>query len=69
MGEAMNYDELSEDLKARAREAKSTDELLALAEQEGIELSDEELASVSGGSSWSCDSNICSGYVPDLPPD
>lgn len=33
----------------KARKCKSNDELLALAKEEGVELSDEQLAAVSGG--------------------
>ena len=49
----MNYDDLSDELKAKVGEAKSVNELLALAAQEGIELSDEQLEMVSGGVEWS----------------
>ena len=49
----MNYDDLSDELKAKVGEAKSANELLALAAQEGIELSDEQLEMVSGGVEWS----------------
>ena len=48
----MNYDDLSPELKAKARNCKNADELLALAQGEGIDLSDEELEAVSGGFSW-----------------
>ncbi len=48
----MNYDDLSPELKERVRACKSTEELLSLAQDEGLELSDEELQAVSGGFSW-----------------
>lgn len=48
----MNFEELTEDQKARARACKSPEELLELAKSEGVELSEEELDAVSGGDSW-----------------
>ena len=58
----MNIDDLdiSPELKEKARACKTTDEILALAKQEGYKLSEEELEAVSGGS-WSCLSD-CGGY-------
>lgn len=40
---------LTEEQIAKVKACKSQDELLALAKQEGIELSDEQLEAVSGG--------------------
>ena len=40
---------LSEEQIAKIRECKSQEELLKLAQEEGIELTDEQLAAVSGG--------------------
>ena len=40
---------LSEEQIAKAKACKSKEELLALAKQEGIELSDEQLSAVNGG--------------------
>ena len=45
----MQLDELSDDLKAKVLACKSPEELLALAQEEGYELSDDELEAVSGG--------------------
>ena len=45
----MKFKEPSEELKAKVRKATSAKELLELAEQEGIELSDKELEGVAGG--------------------
>ena len=45
----MEFDELSEDLKERAKTCKTPEELLALAKDEGIVLSDEDLEQVAGG--------------------
>lgn len=43
---------LSEELKARLAGCETPEELLALAKEEGYELSDEDLQSIVGGVSW-----------------
>ena len=43
------FDELNEDLKGKVKECKTAEELAALAETEGFELSNEMLDAVSGG--------------------
>ena len=52
----MNIDDigLSPELREKARACKTPEEMLALAKEEGFELSDEQLQDVSGGSNWSC---------------
>jgi hypothetical protein len=45
----MGFDDLSMDMQEKARRAKTTEELEALAKESGRELSDEELDSLSGG--------------------
>jgi len=45
----MEYDELSQGLKDKARACKTPEEVLALAQEEGIALSDEELDQIAGG--------------------
>ena len=50
----MEYSELTDEVKARLKGCETPEELLALAREEGYELSDEELESVSGGF-WGCD--------------
>ena len=49
-GRRTNIDDLrhSPELKEKARGCKSTEELLALAEEEGYKLSDEEMEAVAG---------------------
>ena len=59
----MDFNELSDELKAKAIECKTPEDMLALAKEEGYELADEELDAVSGGGFWSCDdcgSDSCS---------
>ena len=45
----MEFNELTEEQKARVRECKTPEEMLALAKEEGYELSDEQLEGVAGG--------------------
>ena len=49
------FDGLSDDLKKKATECRTSEELMALAKSEGIELTDEQLDAISGGFDWSCD--------------
>ena len=50
----MDLNSISPELREQARACKSADELLALVESEGIELSDEQLVGIAGGFDWSC---------------
>ena len=50
----MKFDDLTEEQKARVMACKTSEELIALAEAEGVELSDEELNSIAGGDSFWC---------------
>lgn len=54
----MDYTELTEEQKARARACETPEELVALAQEEGVELTDEQLDAVSGGWMKSC---VCDG--------
>ena len=59
----MNFDELTPEQQEKARACKSADELLALAQSEGLDLSAEQLEVISGGS-WNtgraCPEDYCS---------
>ena len=46
------FEELSDDLKAKVRACESPEDILKLAQAEGITLSDEQLAGLEGGSDW-----------------
>ena len=46
----MNFEELTPEQQEKARACTTPEELLALAKEEGIELSDTDLETVSGGS-------------------
>ena len=46
------YNNLSDEAKEKARACRTPEEILALAHNEGYELTEEELEGVAGGSSW-----------------
>ena len=50
----MNFEELTPEQQEKARACTTPEELLALAKEEGIELSDTDLETVSGGSWDDC---------------
>ena len=57
----MDLNELTEEQKAKALACESPEELLALAREEGMELTDEQLEGVAGG--WG--SASCGDYTPE----
>ena len=59
----MNTNDLTPELKARAMACKTPEELLALAEKVGVELSEEQLSAVSGGA-WTCDDLDLTDFCP-----
>ena len=48
----MNFDDLTTQQKEKAKACKTPEEVLSLAKEEGIELTDAQLESVSGGVDW-----------------
>ena len=52
----MKFEDLTPELQEKANACKTPEEILALAKEEGYELSDEELEGVSGGWSLRCPS-------------
>ena len=48
------FEGLSDDLKEKATACKTAEELMELAKSEGIELTDEQLDTISGGVEWFC---------------
>lgn len=54
----MDFDMLTDEQKAKAKACTSPEEMLALASEEGFDLTDEELEGISGG--WGC--TVCSAY-------
>ena len=67
----MNYENLSPEQRERARACESPEELAALAEEEGLELSDEMLKGVAGGGfdPLNCKRYHCLRYFPQRPTD
>ena len=64
----MDFNDLTEEQKAKARECKTPEELLKLAAEEDLELSDEQLEAIAGGndtSAWE-DMTGCTG-LGDVP--
>lgn len=61
----MNFEDLKDpELQEKMKSAKTPEELLALAREQGYELSNDELEGIGGGSLWGCE-NDCSKYVPE----
>lgn len=55
----MNFEDLKNpELQEKLRSAKTPEDILALAKEEGFELNDEQLESLSGGEHW---------YSPECP--
>ncbi len=49
----MNFEDLkSPELQEKLKACKTADELVALAKEQGLELSDEQLEALSGGREW-----------------
>lgn len=52
----MQFDEIKNpELQEKLKSCKSADELVEIFESEGMELTDEQLDGIAGGSSWNCD--------------
>ena len=45
----MDFESLTEEQRQKARACRTTEEILALAKEEGVELTDEQLEGVAGG--------------------
>lgn len=64
----MSFENITPEQIEKAKACKSPEELLALIEAEGYELSDEELRAVSGGadwcSVWCSDKGPCANWFP-----
>jgi hypothetical protein len=62
----MNTNDLSPELKERARACHSPEELAELIREEGLEIPDEELDAIAGGwcdtHEWGCPADKCGVY-------
>lgn len=61
----MEFNDLTDEQKEKIRNCKTPEDILALAQEEGYELSSEELETVSGGDiKWDCcDNKSGKGYI------
>lgn len=59
----MKFENMTPEQQEKAKACKSAEEILALAWEEGYELSDDGLENVSGGD-WDCWS-VCAKFVED----
>lgn len=60
----MTFEDLSPELREKALLCKTPEDLVQLAKDEGIELSDEQIDAVSGGIIWDCDYTCIDLVVP-----
>ena len=60
----MKVEDLTPEQIEKAKACKSAEELLALAKEEGIELSDKQLEAVNGGGIWDWDCPF--DVIPDI---
>lgn len=60
----MDFNDLTPEQQEKARACKTPEDILALAKEEGIELSDEELSAVSAGATacWYLPTPQCDEY-------
>ena len=56
----MDFEELKNpELLEKLKSAKTPEELVSIAQEQGIELTDEQLETVSGGIEWTCQEYTC----------
>lgn len=54
----MNFEGITEEQKAKAKACTTSEELIALAKEEGLDLTDADLDAISGG--WKvCSNKVC----------
>lgn len=58
----MEFNDLSPEIQEKLKKAKTPEEIMALAMEEGYQLSESELDAIAGGLSW--DPCACDGYKP-----
>lgn len=55
----MNFNDLTDEQRAKAGTCNTTEELLTFVKEEGIELSEKDLERISGGSAWGAKTGGC----------
>ena len=55
----MDFNDLTPEQQEKAKACNTPDDLLAFAKEEGVELTDEELEAISGGSWDNCEDQTC----------
>ena len=58
----MNFEDLTTEQKEKAIACKTPEEMLELAKEEGIELFDDQIEAISGGSDWDLSGLRCQGF-------
>jgi len=59
----MEFKNLTHEQQEKAKACKTPEDIMALAREEGYKLTDDELAAISGGVSWSCTAD-CPEHTP-----
>lgn len=48
----MDFNDLTDEQKAKAKDCRTPEDLVALAQEEGVELTDRQIEQISGGGVW-----------------
>lgn len=64
----MNLNDISPELREKAKACTSPEEVLELAKNEGYELTEGELAGISGGIGWNCKHAYHGDFRKDIDP-
>lgn len=56
---SMDFEGISPELLEKARTCQTPEEIFKLAEEAGVDLSEQQLEAIAGGGSWGCDYEPC----------